>query len=42
MGADKAVHVEDDALHGTDIMGNSLVPAKAIEHTGYDFQENPV
>ncbi|MCZ7415607.1 MULTISPECIES: electron transfer flavoprotein subunit beta/FixA family protein [unclassified Streptomyces] len=37
MGADKAVHVEDDDLHGTDAMGTSLVLAKAIEHTGYDL-----
>jgi electron transfer flavoprotein beta subunit len=37
MGADKAVHVEDDALHGTDILGTSLVLAKAIEQVGYDL-----
>ncbi|WP_327237999.1 electron transfer flavoprotein subunit beta/FixA family protein [Streptomyces sp. NBC_01317] len=37
MGADKAVHVEDDALHGTDVLGTSLVLAKAIEKTGYDL-----
>ncbi|WP_053753167.1 electron transfer flavoprotein subunit beta/FixA family protein [Streptomyces sp. MMG1533] len=37
MGADKAVHVEDDALHGTDVMGTSLVLAKAVEHIGYDL-----
>ncbi|MGW7007112.1 electron transfer flavoprotein subunit beta/FixA family protein [Streptomyces sp. NPDC054933] len=37
MGADQAVHVEDDALHGTDALGTSLVLAKAIEHTGYDL-----
>ncbi|WP_327293792.1 MULTISPECIES: electron transfer flavoprotein subunit beta/FixA family protein [unclassified Streptomyces] len=37
MGADKAVHVEDDALHGSDVMGTSLVLAKAIEKTGYDL-----
>ncbi len=37
MGADRAVHVEDDALHGTDALGTSLVLAKAIEHTGYDL-----
>ncbi|MFE4830273.1 electron transfer flavoprotein subunit beta/FixA family protein [Streptomyces sp. NPDC056672] len=37
MGADKAVHVEDDDLHGTDIVGTSLVLAKAIEKTGYDL-----
>ncbi|MDI3418181.1 electron transfer flavoprotein subunit beta/FixA family protein [Streptomyces luteolus] len=37
MGADKALHVEDDALHGTDVLGTSLVLAKAVEHTGYDL-----
>ncbi|GGP63453.1 electron transfer flavoprotein subunit beta [Streptomyces melanogenes] len=37
MGADKAVHVEDDDLHGTDVVGTSLVLAKAIEKTGYDL-----
>ncbi|MFD7234786.1 electron transfer flavoprotein subunit beta/FixA family protein [Streptomyces syringium] len=37
MGADKAVHVEDDDLHGTDALGTSLVLAKAIEHVGYDL-----
>jgi electron transfer flavoprotein beta subunit len=37
MGADKAVHVEDDDLHGTDVMGTSLVLARAIEKTGYDL-----
>ncbi|MFF4691887.1 electron transfer flavoprotein subunit beta/FixA family protein [Streptomyces sp. NPDC001307] len=37
MGADRAVHVEDDDLHGTDAMGTSLVLAKALEHIGYDL-----
>lgn len=37
MGADKAVHVEDDDLHGTDALGTSMVLAKAIEKTGYDL-----
>ncbi|MBB1255613.1 electron transfer flavoprotein subunit beta/FixA family protein [Streptomyces sp. OF3] len=37
MGADKAVHVEDDDLHGTDVMGTSLVLARAIEKTGFDL-----
>ncbi|MFI6897044.1 electron transfer flavoprotein subunit beta/FixA family protein [Streptomyces sp. NPDC050256] len=37
MGADKAVHVEDDDLHGTDAIGTSLVLAKAVEKTGYDL-----
>ncbi|MFI2318853.1 electron transfer flavoprotein subunit beta/FixA family protein [Streptomyces anulatus] len=37
MGADRAVHVEDDDLHGSDVMGTSLVLAKAVEKTGYDL-----
>ncbi|MBB1262476.1 electron transfer flavoprotein subunit beta/FixA family protein [Streptomyces sp. OF8] len=37
MGADKAVHVEDDDLHGTDVMGTSLVLARAIEKSGFDL-----
>lgn len=31
MGADQGVHVVDDALHGTDAVGTSLVLAKAVE-----------
>jgi electron transfer flavoprotein beta subunit len=34
MGADKAVHVKDDALHGSDAIATSLVLAKAIEKIG--------
>src|SRR6266576_3260469 len=30
MGADKAVHVVDDALHGTDALGTSHALAKAL------------
>ncbi|MFF8919614.1 electron transfer flavoprotein subunit beta/FixA family protein, partial [Streptomyces sp. NPDC015032] len=37
MGADKAVHVEDDDLHGTDVVGTSLVLARAVEKAGYDL-----
>lgn len=37
MGADQAIHVDDDDLHGTDVMGTSLVLAKAIEKAGYDL-----
>ncbi|MET9881535.1 electron transfer flavoprotein subunit beta/FixA family protein, partial [Actinacidiphila glaucinigra] len=37
MGADKAVHVEDGGLHGSDVMGTSLVLAKAVEHVGFDL-----
>jgi electron transfer flavoprotein beta subunit len=34
MGADKAVHVLDDALHGSDAVATSLVLAKALGHIG--------
>jgi electron transfer flavoprotein beta subunit len=34
MGADKAVHVKDDGLHGSDAVATSLVLAKAIEKIG--------
>ncbi|MDN3054313.1 electron transfer flavoprotein subunit beta/FixA family protein [Streptomyces sp. SRF1] len=37
MGADRAIHVEDDDLHGTDALGTSLVLAKAVEKAGYDL-----
>ncbi|MFF2961764.1 electron transfer flavoprotein subunit beta/FixA family protein [Streptomyces sp. NPDC057963] len=37
MGADRAVHVEDDDLHGSDVMGTSLVLARAVEKAGYDL-----
>ncbi|MEE1766821.1 electron transfer flavoprotein subunit beta/FixA family protein [Streptomyces sp. JV185] len=37
MGADKAVHVEDKGLHGSDVMGTSLVLAAAVEKAGYDL-----
>ncbi|MEV7394833.1 MULTISPECIES: electron transfer flavoprotein subunit beta/FixA family protein [unclassified Streptomyces] len=37
MGADRAIHVEDDDLHGTDAIGTSLVLAKAIEKAGFDL-----
>jgi electron transfer flavoprotein beta subunit len=32
MGADKGVHVVDDAIAGSDAIGTSLVLAKAVEH----------
>ena len=34
MGADKAVHVLDDAIAGSDYIATSLVLAKAIEKIG--------
>lgn len=37
MGADKGVHVEDDAIHGSDAFGTSLILAKAIEKLDYDL-----
>ena len=37
MGADKAVHVNDDDIHGTDVIGTSAILAKAIEQTGFDL-----
>ncbi|PZG77250.1 electron transfer flavoprotein subunit beta [Streptomyces sp. NTH33] len=37
MGADQAVHVEDEDLHGTDALGTSLVLARAIEKAGFDL-----
>ena len=37
MGADKAVHVNDDDIHGTDVIGTSAILAKAIEKTGFDL-----
>jgi electron transfer flavoprotein beta subunit len=38
MGADKAVHVVDDALHGSDAVATSLALAKALERVGsYDL-----
>jgi len=37
MGADEAVHVVDDALHGSDALATSLVLAKALTTTGFDL-----
>ena len=37
MGATDAVHVTDDALHGTDAVGTSLVLAKALAKLGPDL-----
>ncbi|KNX36655.1 electron transfer flavoprotein subunit beta/FixA family protein [Luteipulveratus halotolerans] len=34
MGADKAVHVSDDAIHGSDAVATSLVLAEAIKKIG--------
>jgi electron transfer flavoprotein beta subunit len=37
MGGDKAVHVLDDALHGSDALATSLVLAKAVSRIGFDL-----
>ncbi|MFC5911679.1 electron transfer flavoprotein subunit beta/FixA family protein, partial [Streptacidiphilus monticola] len=37
MGADKAVHVSDEDIHGSDVMGTSLVLARAVEKAGFDL-----
>jgi electron transfer flavoprotein beta subunit len=37
MGADKAVHVLDDALHGSDGLATSLVLAKTLGRIGFDL-----
>lgn len=37
MGGHAGVHVLDDALHGTDALGTSLVLAKALERLGFDL-----
>jgi electron transfer flavoprotein beta subunit len=37
MGADKGIHVVDDALAGSDAIGTSLALAKALEGTEYDL-----
>jgi electron transfer flavoprotein beta subunit len=34
MGADKAVHVKDDAIHGSDAVATSLVLAEAVKKIG--------
>jgi electron transfer flavoprotein beta subunit len=37
MGADKGIHVIDDAIHGSDAVATSLVLAKTLERTAYDL-----
>ena len=37
MGGDDAVHVQDDALHGSDALATSLVLATALERIGFDL-----
>jgi electron transfer flavoprotein beta subunit len=37
MGADKAVHVQDQALAGSDALATSLALAEALKQTGFDL-----
>ena len=37
MGADRAVHVSDEDIHGSDVMGTSLLMARAVERVGFDL-----
>jgi electron transfer flavoprotein beta subunit len=37
MGGDAGVHVQDDALHGSDAMATSLVLAAALSRLGFDL-----
>jgi electron transfer flavoprotein beta subunit len=37
MGADKAVHVSDEALAGSDALATSLVLAEVLKQTGFDL-----
>jgi electron transfer flavoprotein beta subunit len=37
MGADKAIHLVDDALVGTDALGTSYALAKVLESNGFDL-----
>jgi electron transfer flavoprotein beta subunit len=37
MGADKAVHVSDEAVAGSDALGTSLVLAEALQQVGFDL-----
>jgi len=37
MGADKAVHVADDAIAGSDALATSLVLSEAVKVTGFDL-----
>jgi electron transfer flavoprotein beta subunit len=37
MGADKAVHVSDDTIAGSDALATSLVLAQALKQTGFDL-----
>jgi electron transfer flavoprotein beta subunit len=37
MGADRAVHIDDEDIHGTDALGTSAVLAAAVERAGFDL-----
>ncbi|MGX2994411.1 electron transfer flavoprotein subunit beta/FixA family protein [Streptomyces sp. JNUCC 64] len=36
MGVDRGVHVEDEGIAGSDVMGTSLVVAEAVRRVGFD------
>jgi electron transfer flavoprotein beta subunit len=42
MGADKAIHVLDGGLHGSDAVATSLALAKAVEKAGQSGESGPV
>jgi electron transfer flavoprotein beta subunit len=37
IGGDSAVHITDEAMHGSDSLATALVLAKALEHVGFDL-----
>jgi electron transfer flavoprotein beta subunit len=37
LGGDDAVHISDEALHGSDALSTSLVLSRALERIGYDL-----
>jgi electron transfer flavoprotein beta subunit len=37
MGGDRAVHVSDEGIAGTDALGTSLILARAVERLGFDL-----
>ncbi|MCX4428909.1 electron transfer flavoprotein subunit beta/FixA family protein [Streptomyces mirabilis] len=37
MGADRAVHVDDEDIRGTDVIGTSAVLSAAVERAGFDL-----
>ncbi|KFG72896.1 electron transfer flavoprotein subunit beta/FixA family protein [Streptomyces mutabilis] len=37
MGANRAVHISDEDIHGSDVLGTSLLLARAVERIGFDL-----